>query len=804
MFLTTLFTLTIALSGCLQEGDNTSAASKSPTPSGPTIVDLGFNGIAKVQDMDANSIKVSWNAATSSNVIGYRIYEISADGTPTAIQQVDSTKTSFIHTGLVFGSTHSYLVKAIDFNGNYDGNMIVKSIFTYSGISSVTMTGLNSATVYFSPSSSSTAGANIYYKAVRSGDWVLAGSVSNSESSFNVTGLRSGTKYQFRVLAFDGSNVEEANPQVQLGRTPSYSYDPPTPLAYRYQGFILVRAFGAAPGAGVDPKTRQVHLVWASFYPETTTTSASYSVVRVAKGGTIDMATTIPCTTSLTTSCQVCTISGAGNQSCTDTNVAASPAAYDYAVSLMPTNNWPEEMPTGTDDSVWRTTVQIPPDNMVLVHRDSVNYEICKLMGKTPRPLEKQRCQISGVSMVGSVPYNTYPGTSPLNMSTGYYDFGYNLFVDRWEAACNWTSGSTTGMCAAGANPGDCYGSGADPSNSIGVPGNVYYRTDGATCWIKKSDNTWASANSTLTTAQRASLITNDPQAEGGYRPPLAGINQANSAATCGTVSDPHYGAKRLLRKREFIAAAAWPTVQGEPNVMTDTEIGTLEAGSTTGAHTSLYQCNSSNHYGLTAGAFKSTKLAGDAGDAIRSFVIGSLETSKCVSRFGAQDMVGNVWEWNSDQAYCNNTATPIATPYSLNAYTCVGTASTVDSGNGYSSGFDLNGFKFDGTQGPGGSNMVTDWNIDAGSYSASYFNVALGLPMVGNDNGNSIAVAANTAKFHGDRFYLSITNTTSRGLYSGGAWSSSSSSGRWASYWYYAPSSTNAGIGFRCALPAE
>lgn len=804
MFLTSLFTLTIVLSGCLQEGDGSSSKNTSPTtsPSGPTVVDLGFSGISKVQDMDANSIKVSWNAATSSNVIGYRVYEIAADGTPTAIQQVDSTKTSFIHTGLVFGSTHSYLVKAIDFNGNYDGNMVVKSIFTYSGISSVTITGLNSATVYFSPSSSSTAGANIYYKAVRGGDWVLAGTVSNSESSFNITGLRSGTKYQFRIFAFDGSSIEEANPQVQLGRTPSYSYDPPTPLAARYQGFILARAFGAAPGAAVDPKTRQVTLVWASFYPETTTTSASYSLVRVAKGGSLDMTVTTPCTLSTATSCQVCTITGAGNQSCTDTNVAAPPAAYDYAVSLMPTSNWAEEMPTGTDDSIWRTTVQIPPDNMVLVHRDSVNYEMCTLMGKTPRPLEKQRCEITGASMVGAIPYNTFPGASPLNMSTGYYDFGYNLFVDRWQAACNWTPASTTGMCGAGATSGDCYGN-TDPSNTIGVPGNVYYRTDGATCWVKKSDNTWTNSNSTLTTDQRSLLVTTDPQAQGGYRPPLAVINQANSALTCGTMVDPYYGAKRLLRKREFVAAAAWPTTQGEPNAMSDTDIGTIEAGATVGAHTSLYQCNSSSHYGITAGAFKSTKLAGDAGDAVRSFVIGSLETSKCVSRFGTQDMVGNVWEWNSDQAYCNNTNTPISTPYSLNAYTCIGTASTVDSGNGYSSGFDMNGFKFDGTQGPGGT-AVTDWYIQDGSNGASYFNVALGLPMVGNDNGNSIAVAANTAKFHNDRFYLTIANTTSRGLCSGGAWGSGTNNGRWASFWYYAPTSTNTTLGFRCALPAE
>ena len=166
--------------------------------------------------------------------------------------------------------------------------------------------------------------------------------------------------------------------------------------------------------------------------------------------------------------------------------------------------------------------------------------------------------------------------------------------------------------------------------------------------------------------------------------------------------------------------------------------------------------------------------------------------------------MVGNVWEWNSDQMYCNNTAAPIATPYSLGAYSCVGLPSPLDSGNGYSNGFDMNGFKFDGVQGPGGAAM-TNWTIQSMGNSATSFNFALGLPLVGNDNGNAAGIAGITAKFHGDRFYLDNNNSnTLRVLYSGGAWYDSANSGRWASLWSLAPTSTSNSIGFRCALPAE
>jgi len=801
----------LSLCGCLQEGaDSKTSAPPTATnpPSSNITVELGFAGIDKVQNMAGNSIKISWLPATGANVVGYRIYEVSSDGTFTAVQQVDVAQMAYIHTGLILGSTHSYLVKAVDRNGNLDPNIVIKSMFTYTGVSSATPTSLNTATVYFNSSPSGTVGANIYYKDNRGGAWIQAGTVGSLANSFNVTGLKSGTTYSFKVYAINASGLEDSNPIIATAQTYSKTFNPPTPQVAQYKGIILAQAYGAASGAPVAPTQRQVKIAWVSF---TGIGTNNYSLIRTAKLEPINMTTTTPCTTMTTTSCQVCTVSGAGNQSCIDTNVGAPPVAYDYVVTGQATAGWAEELPNNVSDLSYRVTVPVPPDNMVLVQRDSVNYEMCQWLGKTSDPLRKQRCDVTGASMLGSRPYNTNPGASPLNLSMAYYDFGYDLFVDRWSVACNWTpqagtyTGQTNnGMCGAGATAGDCFGSGAAPSGTIGVPGNVYYRTDDGNCYYKKPDNTWSSGNSsTLTTAQRLEMMTIDPKAQGGYRPPLVQISQTNSNATCNAVNDQNYGQKRVLRHREFVAAAAWAKFTGETNPMTDTEIGNVEAAAATSPHTPAggYQCNSLSHKNMSATAFKASNIAGDIGDAVKSFNIGSIETSNCVSRFGIQDLVGNNWEWQSDQMTCSNVT-----------HTCSGTQSAIDSGNGYTNGFDMNGFLFDGYQGPGGTvagqtspDYTNDWNLASETYGAAYFNPALGLPLVSNDNGNAVLVSANTAKLHGDYFYLRTDNgTASRGLSAGGYWGNGAVNGRWASYWRAGPSATGNNFGFRCALPAE
>jgi hypothetical protein len=731
-------------------------------------------------------------------VVAYRIYEIASDGSLTSLAQVSSSIFSYAHVGLTVGTLHTYIVRAINGTGQTDGNSVSKSAFTYGGVTGASASGLTTATVTFGASGASTTGVKIYASA-RGAAYVQVATATSSATSASVTGLYSGTSYTFKVLAQSVYGTEDTNSATATVQTTSNT-------STKYKGPLLVQAYGDAPNApSGTPTAKQVSITWLGFLSSTSGTQ--YTLVRTGKGNSLDMSTTTACTNTTTTSCRVCNPTGAGAQTCTDTAVAAAPQQYDYAVTQYAAASWPEELPAS--DSAYRITVPIPPNNMVLVHRAAANYEQCALMSRTTDPLNHQRCVYSGL---GAAAYNSNPDNSALALAGGYFDMGYSFFVDRWVAACNWTPAATTGMCGAGATSGNCFGNTA-PASTIGTVGNVYYRTDTAECFYKRTVGAaWLTANnSSLLSAERALMMTIDPGAAGNNKkPPMAVIDQNRSWDTCQTSNDSNYGAKRLLRQREYRAMAAWQAINGEPNALSDAVIDGMENGSTYAHSAGNYSCNSSSHSGLTAGAFTTTEMAGDAGDAIKSMTIGSLATSKCVSRFGAQDHVGNVYQWVSDQMSCNNIT-----------HTCSGTGSALDSGNGYSSGYDMNGFLFNGTQGPGstGAGQVAAGYTDvfglttgtvggtgaAQGYGAGYFNTTLGLPLVGTDSGYAKLGSSFTAKFHGDYFYLYTSNgTASRGLIVGGYWGISGPSGRWLSYWYYAPSGTSSLIGFRCALPAE
>jgi hypothetical protein len=186
------------------------------------------------------------------------------------------------------------------------------------------------------------------------------------------------------------------------------------------------------------------------------------------------------------------------------------------------------------------------------------------------------------------------------------------------------------------------------------------------------------------------------------------------------------------------------------------------------------------------------------------SFVIGSVGTSNCVSRFGLQDAVGNVFQWTSDQlGTCSS-----------GSHSCSGITSVLDSGN-----TDWNGFEFNGTQGPGGgASAWNEWNFNSpptqGGVTPLYFSAPLGLPLVGTDGGNALQIGGSSApsisaaKFHGEHFWLYTDNgndsPVARGSLAGGLWNFGSSSGRFALYLGFTPSSSGSAFGFRCALPAQ
>ncbi|MGK5084846.1 fibronectin type III domain-containing protein [Bdellovibrionota bacterium FG-1] len=805
--------LAATLASCVapEEAGLTPTVTPTDTPTPVASSDIGFAGATEAVNLDGTRIQISWSAGTGTFTY-YRVYETQSDDSLAPVIRLPKTATNFIHAGLTAGTSHSYVVRTVDDANATDGNNVVVSAMTYGGLSSTSGVGQTSATLNF-PAGKSAARVKLYCSE-RGAAPALMATVTSTATSATLTGLKPGTTYVCKALAQSLLGFEDANTVTKTFQTV------PTHTA-KYKGPILVQAFGAAGDASWiapsgQPSARQVTITWKPFAGANATTL--YKLVRVAKDGVIDTTVTNTCTAGTNSSCVVqCPASattgnivsydssnlvGSAPKTCTDKAVAASPAKYDYYITEV-VNDWIEESPNVTNggDSAYRITVPIPPHDMVLVHRDAVNYEICNLMGKYDMdPLNHQRCAYTGL---GAVPTNSNPGNPGLNLDPSHYDFGYNLFVDRWAAACNWSpsaaTAGNTGKCGAGRTNGDCFGTGT-PSASIGVDGNVFYQWDQGYCYVNVAQ-TWIGVGSPGPTGpQRLQSYTNTPSTA-FKKPPMTSIGQKISADTCAAAADPDYGPKRLLRRREQIAASAWPYITGEPRAMTDNAIQVLEIGTD---HPNTHACNSNQRNGVSVtGTFNDSgyELARSTAAGPDAFVIGSAGTSNCVSRYGVQDMVGNVGFWLSDQL---DTCTPAA-------HTCSGATSTVDSGN-----TDLNGFQFDGlggatgNHGPGGGAAnITGWYLATNTFSTNYFSLPLGMSLVGNDNGNALLTTTfgtSGAKMHGDYVLLYTDNYAGgpRGAWAGGYWWNGDLNGRYMFWMNGMAAGAGWQIGFRCAVPAE
>jgi hypothetical protein len=633
-----------------------------------------FDGVATVKNLGGYpaAIKVTWPMA-NREVSAYRIYSLeydpkTANNAWAVIEEVGPGVNSYVHSDLTAGQIYSYMVAAVDTDFVEDGNKKQLSTVAFDGISSARTTGTSTATVTLNTATGSFDEVRVYAQPSRvGGTKKLVATVKGNVDSINVTGLHSGVKYKFSVQAYmDYLSAEDGNDAYIEAQTNSDSfgggglYD-----SYSYRGVMAVQAMGDAPNAPAPPTARQVRITWPAFQGATST--MKYRVIRATTSSSLDTTTLTTCTTTTAKSCIVsCTNTGGGPQTCTDTNVAAPPITYNYVITQVKKDNatgeeWVEELPplSPTD---FQIKIPIPSTYMVLIQRDAANYEMCVQLGTTSDPRNHQRCIYGGIAQT---PYNSGPGKPPLSFTPGYYDFGYNLFVDRFRVACNWTRNSPS------CGPNGCIGitnptSTSAPNNALGADGDVFFAlnpTYGPNCYYKKGAS-WVDINSLTDNDQIRKAATIDPGVDGDkHNPQMNNMGGASAYNICHAQTSD-YGNKRLMRRREHVHAAAFATLVGEPNAITDKveennlRVGAYNASLNQGGQLpGYYRCaNGVNSSSVLTPPTTVTDLLDPTNTRAQipyvganpqfynymsaAYFIGTISTSNCVSRWGTQDPV--------------------------------------------------------------------------------------------------------------------------------------------------------------------
>jgi hypothetical protein len=303
------------------------------------------------------------------------------------------------------------------------------------------------------------------------------------------------------------------------------------------------------------------------------------------------------------------------------------------------------------------------------------------------------------------------------------------------------------------------------------------------------ANKTWADAQSasvsaSFTSADIARVYSNDPGASGQKKQILItnSDRQSNAWSVCRGQVDATYGAKRLPRRREQIAASVWPRLSGEPGAMSSGQISVLENGSDSDSLT-----NSAKRHCLSNSVYADPLTAWPASGGEKvwvgstgTFVVtGSNATSNCVSRFGIQDMPGNGWHWLSDRLWCG-----------IPSDSCVGVSSSLDSGNS-----DIDGFRWDGVQASDTSPKGT---------SSSFLSAPLGFWMLNDDLGNAVSFTTLSNRSESTAG-LGLVGTVNVEMYRGllyGTRLGVSSAGE-KSRMTFTTQWSNAGS-FHCVLPAE
>lgn len=538
------------------------------------------------------------------------------------------------------------------------------------------------------------------------------------------------------------------------------------------------------------------------------------------------------------TSTSVMTITDSSIRTFTDITAIAGKVYY-YVVRPVDSRH---NFPTFTPEIFSEIRIVAPPANYTFVHRWMANQEVCNSMNMTTTtpapnrvdPTKNYRCPYKG------------PGDTLIS-GTRYYDIGKDMLVDMQEMGCPYSAAPT---CGTG---NGCVGI-TDPDIAVVVAvadGSIYYNRNSGSCFIRDSGAwvTFQSASKVATaplTAPTSLVGLAGARLQSALNPPIVNITAAQAAATCATRPAPAFswpvvtaGVPYLAlqnavlpEKKEYIAFS------GHPKDITDSIITDTEQGFSLNVQS---RCNSSSASGIdnayTDSVIPSTSfiysIPGTASSGIRSLYTGSIpwvnskSTEACVSRYGIQDLYGNVKEWVRDRMNCNGSGAPPGTAYTCNALS--GTDLFYDMYNVWGG---LNYYGYDLTTGPfndadanlipsGTDGYLTQWLFSEQLFGAGKFSLPLALPIHSDiDDSETAGVGAllynslldigpgiSTNRLHDDAIIINSEAVVNGGgvgaIAVGGSYLSGTAAGRFTSE-LIPQNSVSVDTGFRCMIPIE
>ena len=493
----------------------------------------------------------------------------------------------------------------------------------------------------------------------------------------------------------------------------------------------------------------------------------------------------------------VYSVSSASTKTFTDKTAIAGKVYY---YTVRPVDNFYNtsssfKFSTSTPEVFSEVRVYAPYANYGFVHRWMVNQEVCNGMHMTTSttnksdPTHNYRCP--------------YRGPAELTDATGtYYDINEDMLVDLNETGCPYAA-------APKCTSNGCIGIGAPTSTTGVVTNDMYYDRNSGVCYVYNVG--WSAFNSAAIPSGATLAKTNT-----ALNAPLVNIDLSKATNICSSRTITSVTTNLTAPTSTLPSKVEYTAYSASPIGLSDSEVTDLEQGYSLNIQS---RCNSTNASGLDStyndSSIPSTSLMftipGTASSNIRSLYTGSVpwgmnySTQSCVSKYGIQDIYGNVAEWVTDTMTCNAANfTCNATAGSFGNYSYAGTR--------YGFDFVTGPFNDSNTSGTvdGADSWMNSWDFRDELYGAGKFSFPIGMPILTDtpdatslpyflDIGPTSGITSN--QLHEDGMVLdNISSIANGGFAVGGSYLSGNRSGRFSSE-IVPTTQTRSDIGLRCII---